>query len=320
MEPIKDISIIIPLYNSELYIENCVRQVLSQSLKNLELIIVNDGSTDNSLYIVQNIAKLDGRIQVFSKDNGGASSARNFGLKKAKGKYILFLDSDDYWMDNDMLQKLFGAINVNSEIDFILFNGCYSYKHKNLNIFPNINMNQNLNKLEKFQKMVELGAVNISPCMRIVNRDFLINNDIIFVEGIINEDVLWSVEMIEKCSNFNVIDSIFYSYNQENQESVTSTINEKKIEDCIFVLEKLLDLDKRNITLSFVAYMYVILLFNVLKVDDQMYQNNIYNRLLKYKYLLKYNLHPKVRKLSLLYNCFGYNGLINILKIYKYLK
>ena len=90
--------IIIPVYNSELYVEKCIDNVLSQTYKNLQVILVNDGSTDNSLELCEKVE--DKRVEVYSKPNGGASSARNFGLKYRYGKYVLFVDSDDYLKDN----------------------------------------------------------------------------------------------------------------------------------------------------------------------------------------------------------------------------
>lgn len=89
------ITVIIPFYNSEKYIENCIYSVLNQSYKNLEILLINDGSTDNSIQICRRIAKQDGRLKIINKPNGGVSSARNIGLDHAKGNYVTFIDSDD---------------------------------------------------------------------------------------------------------------------------------------------------------------------------------------------------------------------------------
>ena len=90
------VSVIVPVYNVEQYLARCLDTVLAQTYENLEVICVNDGSTDNSLNILEHYARFDSRIKIVNKENGGLGSARNAGIKEAEGKYILFLDSDDY--------------------------------------------------------------------------------------------------------------------------------------------------------------------------------------------------------------------------------
>lgn len=317
---ITKVSIIIPLYNAELFIRKCINSVLSQSFKDFEIIVVNDGSTDDSLSIAFNMSEVDKRIRIYSKGNGGASSARNYGLSRAVGNYVLFLDSDDCWSDSNMLQTLYLEMESNSSVDFILFNGCYTYARKSVRIFSDLNIDKSIDKLKKFEYQIRKGAVNISPCMRIIRKSFLVDNNITFLEGIINEDVMWSIDMVNKCRDFGVIDTLYYSYNQENSGSVTSTLNKKKIEDCIYVFEKLLSISTNMHILSFISYMYVILLFNISRIEDKEFQKLKYRYLSKYKYLFNYSLHPKVKKISIMYNYMGYRGVIFLLKIYKLLR
>ena len=91
-----NVSIILPAYNVEYYIDKCIQSLLNQTLKNIEIILINDGSTDNTLKIIENFSKLDSRIKVVSKNNGGVASARNLGVTLSKGKYIDFVDPDDF--------------------------------------------------------------------------------------------------------------------------------------------------------------------------------------------------------------------------------
>ena len=97
-------SIIVPVYNSEKYLSQCIESVLSQSYSNFELILVDDSSTDSSFEICQLFANKDARINVIHKENGGTSSARNVGLNNAKGDYILFMDNDDYWNNSNAFE------------------------------------------------------------------------------------------------------------------------------------------------------------------------------------------------------------------------
>ena len=101
------ISIIIPVYNSQQYLKKCLDSIKIQTYKNLEVILVDDGSTDNSLEICKNYAKKDQRFKVFHKKNGGTSSARNYGLKQVTGDYITFMDNDDYVNNKDAFNNIY---------------------------------------------------------------------------------------------------------------------------------------------------------------------------------------------------------------------
>lgn len=115
------ISIIVPVYNVEPFISECINSILIQSYKNFELILVNDGSTDNSPTICEQYASKDKRIKVIHKANGGLSDARNWGLKFSSGEYVVFLDSDDYWNDCDALFSLYSIlINIQKLMLFSL--------------------------------------------------------------------------------------------------------------------------------------------------------------------------------------------------------
>lgn len=103
------VSIIVPIYNVEKYLERCIQSIVEQTYTNLEIILVNDGSKDNSLYICEKWKKKDSRIIVIDKNNGGLSSARNAGIEIAKGEYLFFVDSDD-WLDIHIIQKLYQVI------------------------------------------------------------------------------------------------------------------------------------------------------------------------------------------------------------------
>ena len=116
----KMVSIIIPIYNVEKYLQECIESVLQQSLQDIEIICVNDGSTDNSGVILEKFAETDKRILVINQENKGVSAARNTGLRCAKGKYIYFLDSDDY-LAPDALELLSSDMDARN-LDLLLFN------------------------------------------------------------------------------------------------------------------------------------------------------------------------------------------------------
>ena len=124
MKPL--ISIIIPVYNVEKYINCCIDSIVNQTYRNIEVIIVDDGSTDDSLKICNLYSQQDKRVKTFHKENSGLSDARNFGFKQSTGEYILFIDSDDFWIDNHQLDTLINTINNRyHNYDFIGFNCIY---------------------------------------------------------------------------------------------------------------------------------------------------------------------------------------------------
>lgn len=114
------LSVIIPIYKVEKYLNMCVDSVLSQDFQSIEVILVDDGSPDLSPQICDNYLEVDSRIKVIHKKNGGLSDARNAGLKEAKGEYVIFLDSDDYWIDQSLLSNIFYN-PIYSDSDVIFF-------------------------------------------------------------------------------------------------------------------------------------------------------------------------------------------------------
>lgn len=130
----KKLSIIVPVYNVEDYVEECIKSLIQQKYKNIEIIIVNDGSKDNSLLICEKYAKKDSRIRIYTKENGGLSDARNFGLEKASGDYITFVDSDDYVSPNIYVIMIENLEKYNAQISccniFMTTNESIYEKHK----------------------------------------------------------------------------------------------------------------------------------------------------------------------------------------------
>lgn len=122
-----DISVIIPVFNAEDYVEGCIESVRKQTLHNMEIICIDDGSKDNTLYKLKELQKKDDRIIIFSQKNSGAGAARNIGLSNARGKFIAFLDVDDYFYDANALELMYNAC-IKNQVDI-----CGSYRYKEIN-------------------------------------------------------------------------------------------------------------------------------------------------------------------------------------------
>lgn len=176
------VSIIIPVYNVEIYIEKCINSLINQTLKEIEFIFVNDGTKDNSVSIIKKYQKEDKRIKLIEKENGGQASARNLGLKYAKGEYIAFVDSDDYVKEN-MYELMYNKAKKN-DLDIVMCNNFLVYKDK----IEEFESNITTKKEEKIapEKYIILSP---SPCNKIIKKEYLDKCKFLFPEGIIYEDL-----------------------------------------------------------------------------------------------------------------------------------
>lgn len=198
----KAVSVIIPVYCVEAYIEECLVSVVNQTLKDIEIICVNDGTPDNSMEIVKKYAENDARIVIVNKENGGLSSARNAGLKAATGKYIYFLDSDDYILENT-LERLY-SVAEEHQLDSIFFDADSFFENKELEkrhqsymeYYHRDDACKEVLPGQQFLKtMVEGGYWRPSAALQMNRREMLLENNIWFKEGIIHEDNLFSLQV-----------------------------------------------------------------------------------------------------------------------------
>lgn len=204
------ISVIIPVYNVESYLHRCLDSVINQTYSNLEIILVNDGSTDNSLSIINEFAQKDKRIIVFSQKNSGLAVARNIGLKAATGDYVSFIDSDD-WIEKDMYSEL--AVHLENEHpDFVNFR--FQFDNETLNTHSVYGKPYRRLKFESRNEILEdtLKNVNIltAPWTKIYNRKFLLEYHLVFEPGIVNEDTLFTILISCHAHKVTFVNRIFY--------------------------------------------------------------------------------------------------------------
>lgn len=215
-------SIIMPVYNVEEYVEKSIRSVLNQTYKNFELIIVNDGTTDNSMKIVSEFQKKDKRIKAYNKKNGGLSSARNYGLKYATGEYICFIDSDDY-IENNFLYTLNQEL-LEQKYDLIIFG--YSIDKVD-NEDKIIEENDVVEKLQKFNRLKKdkLQFENISTIGYAWNKcykhEIIKNNNLLYEEGTSYiEDIIFNCNFIKNSNTIKIIQEALYHYIQRERETL----------------------------------------------------------------------------------------------------
>lgn len=231
-----EISIIIPVYNVEKYLRRCVDSVLNQTFKNIEIILVNDGSKDNCGKICDEYKQQDSRVKVFHKENGGLSSARNSGLEIAKGQFIGFVDSDD-WVASDMYEHLYNIITEN-ECDIAK---CDAQKVSSSKDIRNNNDKAKIEILTKDEAIFLL--LKTSKMLPVWVRLYkaALFKDIRFPEGRINEDLLSSYQLFSNCKKIVVSNSKKYYYFQGNVSITRSGLGYKDF-DYIYACDQILEL------------------------------------------------------------------------------
>ena len=237
------VSVIIAAYNIEKYIQRCIESVVNQSEREIEIIIVNDGSTDNTLNIINKVNELDDRIIVINKKNQGLIEARKTGLKYANGEFILFLDGDD-WLENNCIEELYKTAN-DKKADVVLYNAYMVYDDRK-EIFDTF--------IEKFIDDIKKNPVknllllNISPTIwsKFIKKSFIEENNIEFPQNIsYAEDLAAVLNIFINKPKIVCNEKRLYNYYQRN-DSISNKISSKvlEIDDAIqFIKEKLVEMN-----------------------------------------------------------------------------
>jgi glycosyltransferase involved in cell wall biosynthesis len=226
------ISIIIPFFNVAPYLRHCLDSVLKQDLRGCEVICVNDGSTDNSLSILEEYKKQYPQINLLSQENKGLSAARNAGLRAATGDYILFLDSDD-WLEKDAIRILHDHIGNE---DMLCFNG-RRYYEDGTQEEPDAGITEsNLTGWDYYNKyaLVSRKFHFVSVVLRLYRKQFLLDNHLSFEEGIYHEDNLFTPIACYYAQKVKVIPDTLYIY-RIRSGSIMQSINRKQLYDTILV-------------------------------------------------------------------------------------
>ena len=291
-------SIIIPVYNVEAYISKCLDSIKNQSYDNYEVIIVNDGTKDNSVNVIDKYLS-DNRFKLYNKENGGLSSARNYGIKYVTGDYILFIDSDDY-IERDLLNN-FNNILKNKEYDLVKYN--IKVVDDNYNL---IRMENGLDKSKEIDMYSLLGLEFSEPAWAYLYKaSFFIDNNFLYPVGRIHEDFGLTPLIILKASNIYYLNYYGYNYVQRGNSIVNGgEKNLKRCNDMLFHFDNLYSIISKDEKISndYKKYMYsylangVILKGSLLDKEDL---NNYIKELKKrdiFSYLIDDSLKRKLKK------------------------
>lgn len=310
------VSVIVPVYNVEKYLPQCVNSILEQTYRDIEVILVDDGSQDSSPQICDEYALQDRRVKIVHQKNGGLSDARNAGVAVAIGEYVIFMDSDDYWYNSEVLASLIKIFeNSDDDIDFINFNCQYFYQRDNLlKPWPNypVTVVKGNTKKEIILALIRHGIFPMSACMKLIKRKFLEENNIRFVEDITSEDIPWFLELLLKSNNCRFVNEFAYIYRKQVDGTISSSFSEKKFNDLFLIVSQetkkiqmsYSDVDLKGALLSFMAYEYCILLGMVNNFGRTKQRKHV-KRLRQFHWLFQYDLNPKVKKVKMLLQLVG---------------
>lgn len=273
-----DISVIVPAYNVEKYISSCLDSLLNQTKKEIEIIAIDDGSTDNTLNILNEYKRNNpNKIHVISQNNQGLSITRNNGIKLSTGKYISFVDGDDE-IDTNLFKNLWDKLEE-FPYDVVAFNVEIIYPNKKIIVNPGITSDIkdfNLDSKKKF-----LTDMYCMACNKIYKRDLFKDDNLLFTPNTWFEDVLLMHKLIPNLTSLGYLDFPGYKYYQR-ENSITYTYSDK-LKDINFVLEKILEYYKKNDLYSvykaeleyiYVRYMFATYIKRLAKSKDKQKFNN----------------------------------------------
>lgn len=291
-------SLIIPAYNVEKYIKKCLDSVLNQTYNNYEIIIINDGSTDNTSKILESY-KSNKKIKIINQENKGLSSARNTGVSNAKGDYILFIDSDDF-IEKELLETLNKTIKDEDLIRFQI--RTLDETNKIIKEYKEETFN-NLNGIEAFNKLSKYNLVELAVCYAYKKETFLKNN-YRFEEKTYHEDFGLIPYIIISSKKVTSINYIGYNYLQRKNSIMNNTEYEKEIKKSNDVLKHYKNLIKWSqniegdltIYKSFIANSVILKSLNLKEKDYKNYIKNL-KEYKVYDNLLTNNLKNKIKKI-----------------------
>lgn len=318
------LSVIIPVYKVEAYLERCVNSVLNQDYRDLEVILVDDGSPDRCPQICDDFAAKDSRVSVIHKPNGGLSSARNAGIDKAKGKYIAFLDSDDQWAEGKLKQLMEDV--VQSNVDMVMFHGLSVYPDGTIMTRDYSNAQRGrcyiYDTEELYRILIKGGDLREQAGTHIVLASFVKDNNLYFTPNLLGEDTEWMFRVLRLIKRIAVVDVALMLYSEQRPGSITNTKSANSLRDLIRVIQISIDYYKKDpendvkpFELAQCSYLWTIALgyYSKIKGPEKKEYKNTLKSQLQY---LKLNVHPKGKIVGKVYKFLGFKLTSELLGIY----
>lgn len=309
----KYFSVIVPIYQVEDYLEECINSVLKQTFGDFELILVDDGSKDKCPAICDEYEKRDRRIKAIHKNNGGLSDARNAGLDIAAGCYILFLDSDDYWADINFLDDLYKRANE-TNADCIIYSQVNIYADNTPDRMMKREeslVSDHKSYAENLYAMAMAEQCPISAWSKAVKADVIESRQLRFIKGILSEDIDWSLWIYSLCSSVSVINKPVYGHRVRGN-SISQTVNGKHCMDIVttirnweeYLKEAVMDETIKACLYNFLSY-YTFLLLALSEIIPKEERKQIKIQVYQFLYLTRKGISRKNRLCRVCYVIFG---------------
>ena len=315
-------SFVIPVYKSEKYLDKCIASILNQSFSDYEIWLIDDGSPDHAGEICDRYSEDYSFIHTVHQENRGASAARNCGIEHAEGKYIIFLDSDDFWTDDNGLEKI--DRKTADDPDLVVFaskdyrekTGVYSddryYYDESINA---------CSPLEILQYMIRNDRYNVSPGKRAIKRTFLIDNNLYFKVGIRCEDIDLGIRISNALPAYRFLNEKIYVY-RHHEGSVTSTIGEQHLKEYLSIIREYGDKtypyaneEVKSLLLSYLGYQLALLMAYTAKLKPGS-SDELLKEMKRYTYLFKYTSYPRTKKIYSIYRILGFRLTCQLLGAY----
>lgn len=259
------VSIIVPCYNASYYIADVLMSIQNQTYKNIQCILINDGSTDNTWEIIKSFS--DERFEIYNQENKGLSDTRNFGIGKAKGDFIFFCDSDDL-LPLKAIEMLIASYSGKEDV-IVGRTATYAWNRKeNIAFLPHPGKKQIIhnNDAEVLLKNITEGLNPIAQ-NKLYKRSFITENNLKFLSGIYHEDELWFFETMFRAQNIVFIPEITYLYTVDNAQSITKKKSDKNLLGYLSVIKTIynnyyLKYPERSINAYYIAYLKKIIIGN----------------------------------------------------------
>jgi len=314
-------SVIVPVYNVEKYLPACIESVLKQSFRDYELILVDDGSKDASATICDEYAKQDVRINVIHKENTGQADARNVGMSQANGMYIIYIDSDDFFISENFLQDVYQKVQeTGSDVVLYKFAKFYDETQKMADCTFSLGFADQITDGDQlWYEVVRRDAYYGMAWIKAFRRDFAVSENVIFDKNLICEDMDWNFSLVLQAEKVCAIDQSYVAYRQRTG-SVTQTIKLKTLTDFIYTLEKWDDRfrqtdisEKRKAAfMGALAKYYANLLIIYSRLRDNKKEEYI-PRLKQLSRLLDYGISTRPIQIRKVYKLIGFHGVIFML-------
>lgn len=235
------VSVVVPVYNVEKYIKQCIYSICNQTYKNLEIIVINDGSSDNSVQIIKEID--DNRIKIIEQENKGLSVARNVGVEYSTGNYILFVDSDDYLENKEAIEEMC-IIAQKDNSDIVVGNAIKFYEDNSIQeIYRERNFfyRRRITSAKYLIDSIKSNSFRVEVCLNLYSASLIKNNNIFFKPGIKHEDELFTPQVFALSNTISIYPKNFYMYRQRVGSIMHSNKDINRGNDLILICSELLE-------------------------------------------------------------------------------